>query len=61
MTHMCMQCVAGAMTAGAAATGLRAWLGARFGHLLTPARKRAMTGVLIGAGVLLAGAIGPTP
>jgi hypothetical protein len=58
---MCMQCVAGAMTAGAAATGARAWLAARFGHLLTPGRKRALTGVLIAAGVLSAGVVGPTP
>jgi hypothetical protein len=58
---MCMQCVAGAMTAGAAATGSRAWIAVRFGHLLTPRRKRALTGVLIAAGVLAAGVVGPTP
>jgi hypothetical protein len=56
-----MQCMAGAMTAGAAATGARAWFAVRFGHLLTPGRRRAMTGVLIVGGVLAAGAIGPTP
>ena len=49
------------MTAGVAATGARAWFGARFGHLLTPRRKRAVTAVLIAGGVLAAGAIGPTP
>jgi hypothetical protein len=49
------------MTAAAAATGLRAWAATRFGHLLTPRRKRALTGVLMAAGVLAAGAIGPTP
>jgi hypothetical protein len=58
---MCMQCVAGAMTAGAAATGSRAWIAVRFAHLLTPRRKRALTGVLIAAGVLAAGVVGPTP
>jgi hypothetical protein len=58
---MCMQCVAGAMTAAAAATGSRAWIVGRFGHLLTPARKRAVTAVLIVSGVVAAGAIGPTP
>jgi hypothetical protein len=58
---MCMQCWAGAMTAGVAATGTRAWLAARFPRLLTPRRKKVLTGVLIGAGVLAAGAIGPTP
>ena len=49
------------MTAVAGATGLRAWVMVRFGHLLTPRRKRALTGVLMAAGVLAAGAIGPTP
>jgi hypothetical protein len=58
---MCMQCMAGAMTAGVAATGARAWFGARFGHLLTPRRRRAVTAVLIAGGVLAAGAVGPTP
>jgi hypothetical protein len=58
---MCIQCVAGAMTAGAAATGSRAWIAVRFAHLLTPRRKRALTGVLIAAGVLAAGVVGPTP
>jgi len=58
---MCVQCLAGAMTAGAAATGARAWLVTRFGHWLTPARKRAVTAVLITSGVLAAGVIGPTP
>lgn len=58
---MCMQCMAGAMAAGASATGIRAWLVVRFGHLMTPARKRAVTGTLLAAGVLAAGMIGPTP
>ena len=58
---MCMQCMAGAMTAAAGATGLRAWAVARFGHLLTPRRRRALTWLLISAGVVAAGAIGPTP
>jgi hypothetical protein len=35
---MCVQCLAGAMTAGAVPTGLRAGLGARAGSRLTPAR-----------------------
>jgi hypothetical protein len=58
---MCMQCMAGAMTAGVAATGARAWMAARWGHLLTPRRKRALTGVLVVGGVLAAGVIAPTP
>jgi hypothetical protein len=56
---MCMQCVAGAMSAGAGATGTRAWLVARFGHLMTPARKGALTVALIVGGVLAGGVIGP--
>jgi hypothetical protein len=58
---MCAQCMAGAMTAGVAATGARVWIGARWGHLLTPRRKRAFTAVLIAGGVLAAGVVGPTP
>jgi len=54
---MCMQCIAGAMAAGAGATGLRAWLAVRLG----PRQKRALTGVLVAGGVLAAGLVGPTP
>jgi hypothetical protein len=56
---MCVQCMAGAMTAAAGATGARAWLVSRFGHLMTPRRKRLLSAVLIGAGVIAAGLIGP--
>jgi hypothetical protein len=58
---MCMQCIAGAMTAGAAASGSRVWLVAHAGRWLTPGRKRAITAVLVAAGVLGAGVVGPTP
>jgi hypothetical protein len=58
---MCMQCIAGAMTAGAAATGSRAWLVARAGLWLTPGRKRTLTIALIATGVIAGGAVGPTP
>ena len=58
---MCIQCMAGAMTAGAAATGLRAWLVVRFGPLLTPRRKRVLTAVLLGLGVLVCGVFVPAP
>jgi hypothetical protein len=58
---MCAQCLAAAMTAGAAATGTRAWLAAHAGHWLTAGRKRALTATLIAAGLLGAGLIGPTP
>jgi hypothetical protein len=56
-----MQCVAGAMAAGAAASGSRWWLVARFREALTPGRRKALSAVLIVAGVLAAGAVGPTP
>jgi hypothetical protein len=58
---MCIQCIAGAMSAGAAATGTRAWVVARYGHLLTARRRRALTVGLITAGVLAGGLVGPTP
>ena len=48
---MCMQCMAGAMTAGAAATGLRAWLASRLPRLAL----RRMTVVLLALAVLAAG------
>ena len=49
------------VAAGAAASGSRVWIVARAGEWLTPARRRAVTALLIAAGVLGAGAIGPTP
>jgi hypothetical protein len=56
---MCMQCVAGAMTAGAAATGARAWLVARAGAWLTPRRKVLLAWVLVPVAVVGAALIGP--
>jgi len=58
---MCIQCMAGAMFAGAAATGSRWWLVARFRSALTPRRRKALSFALISAGVLAGGLIGPTP
>jgi hypothetical protein len=55
-----MQCIAGAMTAGAAASGSRAWLGVHAAQWLTPRRRRAVTVVLVVGGVLAGGVIGPT-
>lgn len=55
-----MQCMIGAMSAGATASGLRAWLGARKPHWLTPSRQRHVTYMLIALGVLAAGVIGPS-
>lgn len=55
-----MQCVAGAMTAGAAATGARAWIVGHAGAWLTPRRQTLLTRLLLAAGVLAAGLIGPS-
>ena len=57
---MCVQCMAGAMTAAAGATGLRTWLASRYGHLMTKRRKRVTSAVIIVAGVIASGLIGPT-
>ena len=57
---MCMQCMIGAMSAGATATGLRAWLVARQPRWLTPSRQRRLTCMLLVVGVLAAGVIGPS-
>ncbi|MGH2839195.1 MAG: hypothetical protein ACRDKY_00040 [Solirubrobacteraceae bacterium] len=56
-----MQCMAGAMTAGAAATGARSWLVALAPGWLTPARRRHATRTLVVLGVLAAGLVGPSP
>lgn len=47
------------MTAAAAATGLRGWLVARYGHWFTPRRKKAVTSVLLAGGVLAGGLVPP--
>ena len=47
--------MAGAVTAGAAATGLRAWLAVR----LPPRAKVWLTRALLAGGLLAAGLIGP--
>jgi len=49
------------MAAGAAATGSRWWMVARFREALTPGRKKALSAVLIVAGVLAGGIIAPSP
>jgi hypothetical protein len=53
--------MAGAVMAGAAATGSRWWLLAKLQRHLTPRRRKALSGVLLTAGVLGAGLVGPTP
>ncbi|HEX4345628.1 MAG TPA: hypothetical protein VHZ31_08710 [Solirubrobacteraceae bacterium] len=57
---MCMQCMMGAMSAGATASGTRAWLAARFPALLTPRRMRFVTPLLLVAGLLVASLVGPS-
>jgi hypothetical protein len=56
---MCMQCMMGAMTAGAGATGVRAWLATRGFTWLTPRRLRcASMGLIATAFVLSAVVLG---
>jgi hypothetical protein len=50
---MCMQCMMGAMSAGAAASGTRSWLATRRWAWLTPLRLRRITFALL-AGALVA-------
>ena len=53
---MCAQCAAtGAVVATAGATGARVWLVAKAPALLTARRKRAVSAIVIVAGVLAAG------
>jgi hypothetical protein len=49
---MCMQCMAGAMTATAGATGIRAWLATRTYGWLTPRRLKAITIGLIAVALI---------
>jgi hypothetical protein len=51
---MCVQCMMGAMAAGAGATGVRSWLAIRSPRWLTPARMRRVTIALLGAALLAA-------
>jgi len=50
----------GAISAGATATGLRAWLVARQPRWLTHSRQRRLTYTLLALGVLAAGVIAPS-
>jgi hypothetical protein len=51
---MCAQCMMGAATAAAGATGIRAWLATRGFTWVTPRRLRAITIVLVAAALVLA-------
>lgn len=52
---MCMQCMASAMTAGAAATGIRAWLATHSPAWMSPRRLKALTAAILVLGVFAAG------
>jgi hypothetical protein len=51
---MCVQCMMGAMTAGASATGARSWLGTRRWSWLTQRRLRRITFVLLTTALIAA-------
>jgi hypothetical protein len=50
-----MQCMASAMTAGAAATGMRAWIATHFPSWMTQRRLKLTTAAILAAGVLASG------
>jgi hypothetical protein len=50
---MCIQCMMGAMTATASATGVRAWLAQREWTWLTPKRLRLATVALLAAALVV--------
>jgi hypothetical protein len=50
-----MQCMMAAATSVGAASGMRAWLGQRFGSVLTPQRLRAIAISLFGLAVVASG------
>jgi hypothetical protein len=50
---MCIQCMMGAMTATASASGIRAWLAQRGWGWLTPRRMRYVTLGLIAAALVV--------
>lgn len=54
---MCVQCMAGALTAGAAATGARAWIAAHAPRWMTPQRLRTVTVTLLGTALLLSASL----
>jgi hypothetical protein len=50
-----MQCMMTAAGSVSAASGMRAWIGQRFGSVLTPGRLRAITITLFALAVLASG------
>src|SRR3954452_25604372 len=57
---VCMQCMIGAMGAGAGATGTRAWIAHRGFRWMTPRRLRAITLALLAAALLVASTLSGT-
>jgi hypothetical protein len=55
MRGMCAQCMSAAVTAGAAATGLRAWLAAKARPWLSPRALKVVTAVLLAGAVVASG------
>src|SRR2546423_13926950 len=59
---VCMQCLIGAMGAGAGATGTRAWVAHRGFRWMTPGRLRAITVALLAGALIAASTLsGSTP
>jgi hypothetical protein len=57
-----MQCMIGAMGAGAGATGTRAWIAHRGYRWMTPRRLRAITAALLAGALIAASTLsGSTP
>lgn len=54
---MCVQCMMGAMAAGAGATGARAWIAAHAPRWLTPRRMRITTAGLLSTALLLSATV----
>jgi hypothetical protein len=52
---MCVQCMMTAATTVGAASGIRAWVGQRFGEVLTPRRLQLITIALFSIAVLMSG------
>jgi hypothetical protein len=55
LAAMCMQCMASAMAAGVAATGMRAFVAAHQPRWMTVRRLKLVTAGILAAGVLAAG------
>lgn len=51
---MCAQCMAGAATVAAGASGLRAWLAAAGFRWITPLRLKRLTAALLAVAFLIA-------